>query len=173
MPRFGGRPRLLRKVEVCRQIAKRGERLSHRRPWIGAPVAARIKPGTAEKVVLDELGVRVEAQDLVVDEPATRVRTDDQPGDAQSVAVLIDPRRDDMVVEPAPVVPGQDERGGGRGCSDSWRGSARYTPPTIQRPRRGVTASSNRGWARRDGPGAHSCRRRTSTAGSRGDRDSP
>jgi hypothetical protein len=78
---------------------------------VRAPVGARIEAGAAEEVVLDELQVRVEAQHLVVDVAALRVRADDDARDAQSVAVPVDARRADVVVEPTPVVPGEEDRG--------------------------------------------------------------
>ena len=73
----------------------------------GRPSVARVEPPAAEEVVLDELRVGVEAQRLVIDVAALRVRADHDPRYAQAVTVHVDPRRHDVVVETAPVVPGR------------------------------------------------------------------
>ena len=44
--------------------------------------------------------------------PRPGVRADDQGGHPEPVAVLVDRGRDHVVVEAAPVVPGQEDRGG-------------------------------------------------------------
>ncbi len=101
------------KLNSRRQVAEHRHVLADRRPRVGPPVRRRVEPQTAEEVVLDELGVGVEAQDLVVDEAAPRVRRDQERGHPQAVAVLVDRRRHDVVVETAPVVPREEDRAGG------------------------------------------------------------
>src|SRR5919201_3325190 len=104
------RPRLLREVEVADEVPELRRALPHVGARVGAAVRARVEPLTLQEVVLDELHVCVERQRLVVDEAAPRVRADHEAGDAQAVAVLVHPRRDDVVVEAAPVVPGEEDR---------------------------------------------------------------
>ena len=55
--------------------------------------------------------VGVEAERLVVDVALLGVRADHQPRHPQAVAVRVDRRRHDVVVEAAPVVPGEEDRG--------------------------------------------------------------
>src|SRR5436190_22717254 len=45
----------------------------------------------------------------MIDIPPSRVGTDHHCGHAQPVAVLVDGRRDDVIVETAPVVPGDED----------------------------------------------------------------
>ena len=85
--------------------------LAHVGPGVGAAVGGGIEPGAVEEVVLDELGVGVEAEDLVVDVALLGVGADHDPGHAQAEAVAVDDRRHDMVVEAAPVIPGEEDRG--------------------------------------------------------------
>src|SRR5437762_12521143 len=99
-------PWLLPEVEVPRQVAEDGRPLPYVGPRIRPPVRPRIEPPALQEVVLDELDVRVEAKRLVVDQPAACVGADHQTGNAQPVAVLVDPRRHYVVIEPGPVVPG-------------------------------------------------------------------
>ena len=49
---------------------------------------------------------------LVVDEALAGVRADDDARDAHAVALGVDLRRHHVVVEAAPVIPGQEDRGG-------------------------------------------------------------
>src|SRR4029078_12856627 len=53
----------------------------------------------------------VKAEHLVVDVAAARVRRDHEPGHAQAVAVDGHLRRHHVVVEAAPVVPGEEDCG--------------------------------------------------------------
>ena len=78
---------------------------------VGSTVGGRVEALAAEEVVFDELVVRVEAEGLVVDVAVFGVGADDDARDAEPVAVLVDRRGDDVVVEAAPVVPGQEDRG--------------------------------------------------------------
>src|SRR6266550_34288 len=105
-------PGRLAEVEVRGQVAEDARVLADVGSRVGTAVRRGIQPGPAEEVVLDELVVRVEGQRLVVDVPRPGVRADDQGGHPEPVAVLVDPGRDHMVVEAAPVVPGQEDRGG-------------------------------------------------------------
>src|ERR671930_182246 len=66
---------------------------------------------SAEEAILDQLQIRVERQRLVVDQTPLRVRADREPRYADPVAARVDARRDGVVVEPAPVVPGEEDRG--------------------------------------------------------------
>ena len=61
------RPGLLVEVEVGEQVAEQRVRLAHVGPRVGASVGRGVEPLAAEEVVLDELDVRVVAEDLVVD----------------------------------------------------------------------------------------------------------
>lgn len=70
-----------------------GGRVVHR--CVG-PVAVR------QEVVLDELDDRVEAERLVIDVAAAGVGADHQRRDSDAIAVLIDVRREDVVVEVRP-----------------------------------------------------------------------
>jgi hypothetical protein len=84
-----------------------------------------------QEVVLDELVVGVEGEGLVVDVPLLRVGADHQARHAQAVAVGVHGRRCDVIVEAAPVVPGQDQARrvltdlSGRGDPGDRRESAR------------------------------------------------
>src|SRR5439155_10805228 len=107
-----GRPRRLAEVEVGREVAEDRDAFAHVGSWVGTPVGAWVQPLAAEEVVLDELHVGVEAQGLVVDVTVFGVGTDNDGRNAQSVTVLVDTGWDDVVVEAAPVVPRQEDRGG-------------------------------------------------------------
>ena len=101
----------LGEVEVGGEIAEHGafSRTSGRgsgRPSVGGSM--RWPPRKSSSM---NLSVRVEAQRLVVDVARLRVRADDESGHPQAVAVLVDARRGDVVVEAAPVVPGEEDRG--------------------------------------------------------------
>src|SRR5262245_29980706 len=105
------RPRSLLEVEVGDEVAEQRRVLANGRTWIGTAVSGRIQPLAFEKVVLDELRIGVEAQDLVVYEAASRVRRDDESRNPEPIAVPIDDGRRYVVVEAAPVVPGDEDRG--------------------------------------------------------------
>jgi hypothetical protein len=101
----------LREVKVVGQVAEDRLVLADVGTRIGTPVGLRIDALTTEEVVLDELHVGVEAERLVVDVALLRVGADHQPRDAQPVAQGVDLGRLHAVVEAAPVVPGEEDRG--------------------------------------------------------------
>src|SRR5437870_5355228 len=103
-------PRLLREVEVLDEIAEDRRVLAYVWARVGPSVGSWIEPLSVQEVVLDELDVRVEAQRLVVDEASPCIGADHESGDAEPVAVFVDRRRRDMVVEAAPVVPRDEDR---------------------------------------------------------------
>ena len=105
-----GSERRLLEVELAREVPEDRGVLAHVGPRIGALVRLRVEPLPAEEVVLDELEVRVETQRLMVDVPLLRVRADHETRHTQAVAVLVGFRRSNVVVEAAPVVPGQEDR---------------------------------------------------------------
>src|SRR5213078_3403451 len=80
---------------------------------VGASVGAGVEPLAVQEVVFDELVVSVERQDLVVDDALPGVGADDDAGHAEPVAVLVDYRRPHLIIKPAPVIPGQEDGGGG------------------------------------------------------------
>src|SRR5215212_6711334 len=84
--------------------------LANERARVRPTVRRRVESLSLQEVVLDELRVRVEAQDLVVDEATPSVGRDHDRGYPQPVAVPVDDRRRDVVVEAAPVVPGEEDR---------------------------------------------------------------
>ena len=98
-------------VEVREQVAEDLRVLADVGPRVGTAVGARVQPGAAQEVVLDELEIRVEAQRLVVDVAALRIRADHERRHAQPVALRVDGRRLHVVVEAAPVVPREEDRG--------------------------------------------------------------
>src|SRR5438128_1284375 len=97
--------RLLRKVEVLREVAEPARVLAHVGSRIGPPVRFGIDALASEEVILDELEISIEAQRLVVDVALLGVRADDDAGDAQSVAVRVNAGRCHVIVEAAPVIP--------------------------------------------------------------------
>jgi hypothetical protein len=101
----------LREVEVAREIAQQLQVLPHERTGVGASVGSRVDARAAEEVVLDELQVRIEAQRLVVDVPPPRVRADHEGRDPHAVAGDVDGRWGYVIVEAAPVVPREEDRG--------------------------------------------------------------
>src|SRR5437762_2229755 len=101
--------RRLVEIEIRPEIAEYRDVLTHVRAGVGPPVGFRIEPLAAEGHVFDEFDIRVEAQGLVVDVAALGVGADHDGGYAQAVAVLVDARWDDVVVEAAPVVPRQED----------------------------------------------------------------
>src|SRR5262249_21653676 len=103
----------LGEVEVGYQVAQDRRILADAGPGVGASVGRRVEPGAAEEVVFDEFQVGVAAEGLVVDVPPPGVRGDGDRGHAQAIAVLVGPGRCHVVVDPAPVVPGQEDGGGG------------------------------------------------------------
>jgi hypothetical protein len=104
-------PGRLREVEVVREVAENRQRLAHVGARVCASVRLRVEALPAQEVVFDGLRVGVEAQRLVVDVAASRVRADHDAGHAQAVAGAVDARRVEMVVEAAPVVPREQDRG--------------------------------------------------------------
>src|SRR5438270_13457575 len=70
-------PGPLAEVEICGQVAEGAVPLTHVRSRVW-PAIALTEPPPSEKVILDELQVRVEAEGLVVDVSRPRVRADDQ-----------------------------------------------------------------------------------------------
>jgi hypothetical protein len=64
-----------------------------------------------EEAVLDELEVGVLAQDLVVDVAALGIGADHEGRNAEPIALPIDHRRIDVVVEAVPIVPAEEDRG--------------------------------------------------------------
>src|SRR5262249_61651719 len=78
-----------------------------------AAAGGGVGPGRAGEVVLDEFRGGGGGGGLVVDGPPPGVRGDGDRGHAQAIAVLVGPGRCHVVVEPAPVVPGQEDGGGG------------------------------------------------------------
>ena len=105
-----GRPRRLAEVELLADVAEDARRLAHVGTGIRPAVGGRIEPLPAEKDVLDELQVRVVAEDLMVDVARLRVWADHDPRHPQAVAVLVDDRRHHVIVEPTPVIPGEEDR---------------------------------------------------------------
>src|SRR5947209_17988793 len=86
-------PRLLREVEVLDEVAEDRRVLAYVWARVGPSVGSWIEPLSVQEVVLDELGVGVDAQRLVVDEATPRIRADHESGDAEPVAVFVDRRR--------------------------------------------------------------------------------
>src|SRR5947207_1072153 len=104
------RPGWLGEIEVVAEVAELCGRLSYVGSRVGSCVGGRVESLTAEEGVLDELGVGVVAQCLVVDVSLLGVGADDDARDAQAVAVLVDRRGRDVVVESSPVVPAEKDR---------------------------------------------------------------
>ena len=98
-------------VEVGGDVAEDRVVLADVGAGVGAAVGGGIEARAVDEVVLDELRVGVEAEDLVVDVALLGVRADHDPGDAEAEAVAVDDRRHDVVVEAAPVIPGEEDRG--------------------------------------------------------------
>src|SRR5207245_6963387 len=105
------RPGRLAEVEVTGQASQDGDVFAHGRPRIGAAVGQRVQPLATQEDVLDELDISVEAEGLVVDVVLLRIGADDQRWDPQAVAVLVHHRRHHVIVEAAPVIPGQEDGG--------------------------------------------------------------
>src|SRR6478672_2497652 len=102
-------PWLLVEVEITDEVAKHRHVLAHRGPRIRAAVSRRVEPLPSDEVVLDELGVGVETQGLVVDVAPARIWRDDHCWDPEAVSLAVDDGWDDMVVETAPVIPGEED----------------------------------------------------------------
>ena len=64
---MSGRRGFCVKSKSVREVAEHRRVLAHVGPRVGAAVGRWVEPLAAEEVVLDELGVGVEAQRLVVD----------------------------------------------------------------------------------------------------------
>src|SRR5579863_1394841 len=99
------------KSEVLEKISQAAVDFPYVRPRVGPAVGARVEPPAAEEQVLDEFVVRVEAQRLVIDEAAFRPPRDDEPRHAEAVSGPIDGRRHDVVEQPAPLIPRDEDRG--------------------------------------------------------------
>ena len=100
-------------VELVAEVAEDPDLLAHGRARVGTAHRPGIEPRAVQEQVLDELQVRVEGQHLAVDGAGLRPRADEDPRHPDPVAVLVDARRRDVVVEAAPVVPGEED---GRRC---------------------------------------------------------
>jgi hypothetical protein len=103
------RPGRLGEVEVSCQVAEVGSVLADPWPLVRSAVSAGVDARAAEEAVLDELKVGVETECLVVNVPEFGVGTDHDAGHPKSVAVLVDCRRHYVIVETAPLVPGQKD----------------------------------------------------------------
>ena len=99
------RERILREVELLRQVAEDRDVLPHRGARVRTPVGLGIEPLPAQEQILDELQIGVERQRLVIDRPRLDPRRDREPRHAHAVAVDVDVRRPHVIVEAAPVVP--------------------------------------------------------------------
>src|SRR5438067_5642784 len=99
----------LMEVEISYQVPEDLHVLPHVWPRVGSAVGARIDPPAAQEVVLDERVVGVEGQHLVVDESSPGIGADHQARYPEPVTIAIDGRRVYVVVEAAPVIPGQED----------------------------------------------------------------
>ena len=104
------RPRRPGEVELAEQVTENRRVLAYVGARVRPAVVGRVEALAAQEPVLDERGVRVEAERLVVDVPGPRPRADQQPRHPQAVALLVHGGRCDVVVEAAPVVPGEEDR---------------------------------------------------------------
>src|SRR5438094_3286004 len=100
-------------VKVAHEVAEDAGILAYVQSRVRPSVRGRIEPLTIEKIILDELVVSVEGKDLVVDETTSRIWTDDDSGNAQAEPILVDSRWHDVIIKSAPIVPGEEDRGGG------------------------------------------------------------
>src|SRR4051794_38045718 len=98
-------------VEVAAQGAEAVRGFTHRRARVGSAVVSRVEALSPEEVVLDELEIRVEAERLMVHVALPRVRADHEGGNADAVLLTTDYGWRHVVVEAAPVVPGEEDRG--------------------------------------------------------------
>src|SRR5436309_2345053 len=103
--------RVLLEIEVPPEVAQPPRPFAHAGARVRSPVSTRVEALAAKEIVLDELQVGVEAQRLVVDVAPPRVRADHQPGNPDPVLLPADARRRHVVVEAAPVVPREKDRG--------------------------------------------------------------
>src|SRR5579875_2175448 len=97
------RARRLREVEVVDKVAQDGNVLAHSRTWVWTPIGCRVEALAVQEIVFDELQIGIEAERLVVNVAFSGVGADDEAGDAQAIAVFIDRRRNNVVVETAPI----------------------------------------------------------------------
>ena len=93
------------------QVAQTRGPLAYVGPGVRPPVGTRVDSTTAQEVVLDEPGQGVVTEPLPIDEPTPCIRADDDAGDPEAVAHTVHGGRRHVVVEAAPVVPGQEDRG--------------------------------------------------------------
>src|ERR1700730_6061439 len=101
------RSRRLTEVEVVDQVAEDLRGFADIGSWVRSAVGRWVEALAAQEGILDELVEGVEAQRLVVDIAPLGIGADDERRYAQPVAVRVDRRRGEMVVEAAAVVPGQ------------------------------------------------------------------
>ena len=92
------------------EIAEQLHLLAHGGARVRPPVGLGVEPLPAQEPVFDQLQVGVVAERLRVDEPRLGPRADHHRGHPQSPAVLVDHRRQHVVVEAAPVVPREEDR---------------------------------------------------------------
>ncbi len=92
-------------IEVAGEIAQRRVSLAAIGTRVGTIVGGEIEALPAEEIVLDELQVRVVTEKLVVDVALLGIRTGHDFRHSQAIAVLVNDRRFNVVVETAPVVP--------------------------------------------------------------------
>src|SRR5438876_346135 len=104
-------PGSLGEVEIGAQVAQHRGVLTHAGSRIRTPVGARIEALATQEVILDELDIGIEAQLLVVDVAMLGLGADHDAWYTEAVAVRVLPRRNDVIVEAAPVVPGEENGG--------------------------------------------------------------
>src|SRR6202165_3854389 len=105
------RSRCLVEIEIGGEIPQNLETFPDVGSRIGSAIGVGVDPLTVQERVFDELVVGIEAENLVVDVALLRVRADDDAGHAQAVTIDVDRRWYHMVVEAAPVIPGQEDWG--------------------------------------------------------------
>jgi len=88
----------LGEIEIIDQVAEDRHVLTNGRPRVRTPIRLGIDALPVEEHIFDELQVCVETQGLVINKPLLCIRADHQPRDTQAVAVLVDRRRDNMIL---------------------------------------------------------------------------
>jgi hypothetical protein len=98
----------LGEIEIHEQITNLGYILAYIRTGVGATISLWVDPLASEEQVFDQLDVRILALNLMINETLFGIRADHNTGNAQAEPILVDMRRDYMIVKAAPVIPGKE-----------------------------------------------------------------
>ena len=102
---------MLAEVKVLGKIAKLGNAFAYCGSLVRPLVGFRVNPLASKEIILYEFSEGIEAEDLAVNITFPCIGANNKARHAQAITVLVHFRRDNVVIESTPIVPGQEYRG--------------------------------------------------------------